>query len=33
MKSLRVIGLAAGLSVLSLTSMAAFTTSELGKGG
>ena len=33
MKSLRVLALAGGISVLSLTAMAAFTTSEFGKGG
>ena len=32
-KSLRVLALAGGISVLSLTAMAAFTTSEFGKGG
>ena len=33
MKSFRVLALAGGISVLSLTAMAAFTTSEFGKGG
>ncbi len=33
MKSLRIFALAGGISVLSLTAMAAFTTSEFGKGG
>ena len=33
MKSLRVLALASGISALSLTAMAGFTTSEFGKGG
>ena len=33
MKTLQVLALAGGISALSLTAMAGFTTSELGKGG